>query len=429
MKLFIYFSDMIGMDILDAKGQWVGHLHDLGLNIQGDIYPKVTDLIIRRGFGRKEYVRVAWEELAYIEEEARLKLTADQLTYQRQPIRLDFTLRRDILDQQVVDIDNQKVERVNDIHLLRVENQLYAAHVDVGLRAIVRRLGWTWAIDLIVRLFNSKSAYLTHEDLISWKDTQILPKLGRMKSVLKLDVSKNKLSNLSPAALAELMQDLDIFARMSLFKSLEANQQHKVFADMNLSFKVELIEQLEDPEIAQLIINIPSDEAADLLLKLPRAKTSQLMQLVGSETGKKLSKLLKFTKDSAGGLMTTEYLTIGKEATVADAIQKIKDNVSFHGGISFIYILDENQKYLGTTTLRHFISKDPSTPLIDTCYKENVYVYTDDAFEEVALLLERHKISAIPVLNHDEVMQGVITIDDVLEELIALVWVKYKEKL
>lgn len=429
MKLFIYFSDLIGMDVVDNHGQMIGRVHDLGLSLTSDIYPKTSALLISRGLLNKEYAKINWEDVLFIEEEVRLKVDVPAVIFGKEKINLDFSLRRDVLDQQVVDTDDQRVVRVNDVHLLRVENQLYAAHVDVGLRAIIRRLGWTDLVDFIIQRINPKAPYLRDEDLIGWKNTHILPKLGRMKSVLKLDVAKNKLSGIPPAAMADIIQDLDIFARLSLFKSLEASVQSKVFTDMAPEFKAEIIDQLDDPEAALLIQSIPADEATDLLLRLPRAKTHQLMRLMGSETSKKLRKLLAFAKDSAGGLMTTEYLWLKPDATVADAMQKLKDNVNFPGVLFFIYIVDDQHKFLGATSLRRFINEPLDKKLIETCYPGNISVFTDDSVEEVALLLEQHKFFAIPVLSHDEVLQGVITIDDVMEELIGLVWNKYKEKL
>lgn len=429
MKLFLYFSHLIGMDVVDTKGEYLGSLHDLVMNPSADVYPKATALIIASQSWQKQYATINWEDVIYIEDEIRLKIDDDKIAFQKQFIIPDFTLRRDVLDQQVVDTDDQRVVRVNDIHLLRVENQLYAAHVDVGLRALVRRLGFTFVVDFCVKVIKKKASYLTQEELISWKSTQIVPKLGRMKSVVKLDVKSSKLASIPPAALAEIMQDLDAFARVALFKSLDSNLQNKVFTDMNIGFKTEMIDQLENKEAATLITNIPADEATDLLMKLPRGQTHELMGALGTETNKKLRKLLSYAKDSAGGLMTTEYLCVKPDATVEDGLLKIKENANFPGSIFFLYIVDDNHRYLGTTSLRYFINEDPQKKLIDTSYPENVFVYTDATVEEVALLLERHKTSSIPVLNNDDILQGVITIDDVMEELIALVWSKYKEKL
>ena len=187
---------------------------------------------------------------------------------------------------------------------------------------------------------------------------------------------------------------------------MDAVLQNKVFTDMTLTYKEELIDQLSENEVANLITNIPADEATDLLMKLPREKTHHLMGLLGSETNKKLRKLLSFAKDSAGGLMTTEYLYLKPDATVADGLQKIKDNINFPGTIFFLYIVDDNHKYLGTTSLRRFFNENPQTLLLDTCYPENIHVYTDDSVEQVALLLERYKSSSIPVLNRPGYFAG-----------------------
>lgn len=429
MKIFLYFSQIIGLNIVDSQGQWVGCLQDIAMNPYVDIYPKASELVIRRGAFPKEYAKINWEDITYIEGDIRLNVRGDQLNFAKEMPKSDFTLRRDIFDQQVVDIDDQRVVRVNDIYLLRVENKLYAANVDVGVRGIFRRLGWDGVINFMVSLVNSKSPYLTQEKLIPWKATQILPRLGRMKSVLKLEVAKNKLSSIPPAALADIIQEIDLFARVSVFKSMDAVLQNKVFTDMTLTYKEELIDQLSENEVANLITNIPADEATDLLMSLPREKTHHLMGLLGSETNKKLRKLLSFAQDTAGGLMTTEYLYLKPDATVADGLQKIKDNINFPGTIFFLYIVDDNHKYLGTTSLRRFFNENTQIRLLDTCYPENIHVYTDDSVEHVALLLERYKSSSIPVLNNQEILQGIITIDDVLEELISLAWHQYKEKL
>ena len=153
------------------------------------------------------------------------------------------------------------------------------------------------------------------------------------------------------------------------------------------------------------------------------------MGLLGTDTNKKLRRLLRFTQNSAGGLMTTEYLYLKADATVGDGFNKIRDNIDFPGTIFFLYIVDKDHKYLGTTSLRRFFTKPPHTPLIETCYPDNLRVYTDDSVEHVAIMLERHKSSSIPVLSHQGVLQGIITIDDVMEVLISMVWGKYREKL
>jgi len=428
MRLFIYISEMLGRAVVDDRNQMVGRLFDISMRLNEEVFPRADQIIVKRGYLSAEYVGIPLDDIAEMGRPIKLKVSLEKLSYQKERVRCDFSLRRDILDQQVVDTDGQKVERVNDAHLLRVDNQIYLAHVDVGLRGIIRRLGWTGLIDGVIRLLVPNSPFLKQEELISWKNTQPLT-VGRGVNVLRSDVARNKLAKIPAAELADIMEDLDIFEKMSLFKTFNVDMQRRVFTDMATQDQLELIDQLEDREGGDLLENIPADEATDLLQQLPKERRMQLMRFMHSKTSKELRKLLGFAQDTAGGLMTTEYLSLGQEASVADAMQIIKENADYEGNIFFVYILDDQNRLIGTTSLRRFINSEAETPLIDTCYSKNIYVRTDDGMEEIALLLEKYKFSSIPVLDENDVMQGVITSDDVMEELIALTWRKYKDQI
>ncbi len=428
MKLFLYLSEILGSAIIDRDGRSVGKLCDVAMRINSEVYPRASGLVVKKGLFRHQYAHVPFDHVAQLTEKITLNIPAADIQFQKKWWKGDFTLCVDVLDQQVVDTDNQKVVRVNDVHLLRVDNRLYLAHVDVGLRGIIRRLEWTGLVDLIVKIFAPRSNYLTQEDFISWKNTQILT-AGRYKNVLRLDVARKKLSQIPAADLAEIMEDLDIYEKLALFKSLETIVQRKVFTDLATQEKQDLIEQLSDMEAADLLENIPADEATDVLSTLSKEKILHLTHRMENETAKELRKLLGFAKDSAGGLMTTEYLYLTREGTVADALKIIKDHASFPGNIYHIYVVDEGHRLLGSTSLRRIINEDPVKPILEVCLPKNIFVKTDDGMEEIALLLEKYKFSSIPVVDDNTVLQGVITTDDVMEELIALAWSKYKEKL
>jgi magnesium transporter len=428
MNLFIYFSDILGHKVFDTNGVRLGNVADIYMGLGQEIYPKANELIIRRGTWFKEFAKVPFSEIESLTPNVQLKLTADKVQFQAERFRGEFSLCRDILDQQVVDTNNLKVVRVNDAHFLRLQNQLYLAHVDVGLRGLVRRLEWTPVVDSIIGIFDSKSPFLKEEDFIPWKYTHVL-RAGRLKNVLQLDIARAKLSKIPPTAMAEIMKDLDIFEKVTLFRSLEATQQPKVFTDLAFEHKEELISQLEDGETVKLLETIPADEATDILIKLPKDRAQQLMQLMQTTTSKKLRTLLGFAQSSAGGLMTTEYLYLKEDALVKDALEKLRQNTQFAGNIYNMYVVDKEHRYIGTASLRRFMSEDPNTPIKDICYPQQIFVYTDDDMEKVALLLEKYKFTSIPVVNEDQILLGVVTIDDVLEELISLAWSKYRERL
>lgn len=428
-KFFLFLSEILGQPVRDSHSRRVGYLCDIAMKINGEIYPKAAHVILKRGWMfNRQYAIVEWDAVKEVTDFVKLKIDGPQITYQKNRPKFEFGLCTDILDQQIVDIDNKKVVRVNDIHLLRGDHHLYLAHVDVGSRGLIRRLGWTKFIDRIVHRFSPHSAYLNQEAFISWKNAQVLS-LGRVKNVVRLDVARQKLTEMHPTELAEIISDLDKFEKSHLFRSLDVVLQRKVFTDLSTAKQAELIEQLDDKEAVSLLENIPSDEAADLLLKLPKVKTRRLMKLMETKTSKKLSKLLGFSKNSAGGLMSSEYLALPQSALVKDAIQKMKENPSLPSNIYYFFVVDEQNHFIGSTALRNFMNADINTPLEQACTLNKIFVRTDDSVEKVALLLEKYKFSVMPVLNEEDILQGVITIDDVLEELISLAWSKYKEKL
>ena len=426
--VFQYFSSLLDRKIFDVDRKYVGRVHDLSITLNNDIYPRVKGIIIKAGLFYPAYAEVPMADVVHFSDSAYLRVPSSELRFQKIKIDPEFAIRRDVLDQQIVDVENKKVVRVNDVHLLRADNQYHIAHVDVGLRTLVNRLGIGPLVDRIVRLFKPDADYLTAEELVSWKNSQVLT-LGNQKNVLKLDVARAKIAKIPPVALADIMRDLDIFEQLSLFRTLPFDVQLKVFADMTFDDKTGLVGLLDDKEIVQLVANIPSDEAADFLMSIPKLRVQQLMRLMESKASKRLRTLLGFHKNSAGGLMTTEFMSLGKDATAADAMNKIKASVDLSSSLTTIYIVDENNKYLGTTTIGRFINEPPDRPIINLCHPQKVFVYTDDGMEKVAVLIEQYKYSAIPVLDENNILVGAITVDDVMEELIALVWGKYKDLL
>jgi CBS domain-containing protein/sporulation protein YlmC with PRC-barrel domain len=427
-QYFIYFSQIMGRPVMDCNGKRVGRFYDFSMALSNDIYPRAKGVIIKRGFIFGQYAEIPMADVLKINATTYLKCPASAIKFQKEKIDCEFALRRDVLDQQIVDVQNRKVERVNDVHLLRAESQYHIAHVDVGLRALIRRLDWEPLADAMVRLFRPQADYLTAQELVSWKNSQVLA-IGSQKNVLKLDVARAKIAKIPPTALADIMGDLDVFEQASLFRTLPPDVQLKVFTDMAPDDKVGIVDQLDDREVAQIVTNIPSDEAADFLMSIPKERMQKLLGIMETQASKRLRALLGFRKDSAGGLMATEYLSLPSRATVGDAISIVKMSVDHPGSITTIYVVDDAGKYLGTTTIRRFINEDLSRPILDTCHPHKLFVRTDDGMEKVAVLLEQYKYSAIPVLDDNNVLVGSITVDDVMEELIAIAWGKYKDQL
>ncbi len=424
--MFIYFSQLMDKPVFDKEGNAVGDIYDLVVKAS-QVYPLSDALIIRVGFPNRKYALIDWPDIERIDKEgAQLKIERSLLNFiQIHDEKKEFTLRRDILDQQVVDTHNHKVIRVNDIQLLVVDHALMIAHVDIGGRGLLRRLGFEKIIDSILKLFNPQAKYLKNEHLISWKHIQPLT-INPVSMTIKIDLPQKNLASIPAADLGDIFLDLNIKHQIALFKSLNLENKTKIFTNIDFKTQISLLEEMNDSEVSELLNNIPSDEATDFLEKLPSEKIKHVLSLIENKYSKRLSQLLGYSGDSAGGLMTTEYIAFAKDTTVSAALNQIRQRKFKSEPAQFIYIIDETQHLISTTNFRRLILANPDEPIANFVFPKTYFVHLDSSVKEVAYLMEKYKYFSIPVVDENNVLQGIITVDDILSQLIAFAWRRLK---
>jgi magnesium transporter len=425
--IFTYFSHIMGQEVVDPSDNRVGNVFDVIIQT-GQVYPRSSGLIIRKGFINYQYALVPWEDVLAVEGRLiRIKRGLAGLNYLEQhDYKDEFSLRKDVLDQQVVDTYNHKVIRVNDIHFLLVDHCLTVAHVDISLRGLFRRLGWERAVDFLVAIFNRDASYLKVEHLISWKYIQPLT-INPVSMTIKINVPQNQLNNIPAPDLGEILQDLNGQDQVALFKSLDLNTRAKVF--MNIEYKTQemLIEHFGIAEIATILNVVPSDEATDFLEKLPKERVQEFLKIMESKQAKKLSELLGYSSDSAGGLMTTEYLAFKKGTLVSEVIRQIKEKSFKAEPVQFVYIVDEDNRLEGSVNFKRLMLANPAEPVEKSKFPKTYYVKLDSSVKEVAYMMEKYKYAAIPVTDEAMALKGIVTVDDVLGQVIAIAWRRLKK--
>jgi magnesium transporter len=425
-KMFVFFSQLMDKPVLDKDGEEVGTIYDLVLK-SSQVYPVSDALIIRKGFPNRKYALISWADVSQIDKKgAQLKIARSTLSFaQVHDEKKEFTLRRDILDQQVVDTHNHKVIRVNDIQMLSVDQALMIAHVDIGGRGLLRRLGFETTVDFMVKLINPQARYLKNEHLISWKYIQPLT-INPVSMTIKIDLPQKNLTSIPAADLGDIFLDLNINHQIALFKSLNLVNKAKIFTNIDFKTQASLLDEMSDFDISELMNNIPSDEATDFLEKLPREKTKHILNLIENKYSKRLSQLLGYSGDSAGGLMATEYIAFPKDTLVQTALDQIRLRIFKSEPAQFIYIIDETQHLIGTTNFRRLILANPQEPIQNSAFPKTYFVHLDSSVKEVAYLMEKYKYFSIPVVDENNVLQGIITVDDILSQLIAFAWRRLK---
>jgi magnesium transporter len=422
--MFVHYSQLAGMPVLDRDGQTAGRLYDIILH-PTKVYPVSGVLILRRPGVRRGLARVDWplvDEIDFDEREIRLSVPGAEIRFAREAVRQEeFSMRRDILDQQVVDTHNHKVIRVNDIHLLFLERSFMVAHVDIGLKGLLRRLGIEELIGSTIHLLNPAARYLRHDQLISWKHVHLLT-VNPSSATIQVDVPQKQLSQMPAADLGEILLDLSPGEQSSLFRSLDLDTQARVLIHLDGKTQRDIVEELSEKQAADLLNRLPSDEATDFLETLPKAQVERLLDLVESRFSKKLSQLLGYSSDSAGGLMTAEYLAFAENTPVESVLQQIKERSFRSEPIQVVYIVDQGGKLLGSTNLRRLLVAEPREPIQNAAFAKTHSVHVDSSVKEIARLMEKYKVLAIPVIDAGQVLQGIITVDDVLSQIIPLAW-------
>lgn len=423
--MFIFYTELSKRDVIDRHGRWAGWPADFLCTMEGP-YPALSGLVVRIGRVRRRYALVPWSQVHGGTYQGRpafqLRVPLESLAYTREtPPHSESSLRHHILDQQVVDVYHRRVVRVNDVHLLQVNGDFRIAHVDVGLRGMVRRLGWEKWMDRLMRVVHPHSRYLTREGFIAWKYVQPL-QINPTAGTLAITVAQDDIKAIPPADLSEMLVELDPYQRVALFKSLDPQIQGEILGELDQRFRAELIAELDTKTAVAVLERMPPDEATDVLQSVPRRDADRFLGEMGSSQAQKLSQLLAHHHNTAGGLMTTNFITLPTGSTVNEAIERIKSLTGVAETIYYAYVVDEAGKLEGVVNFRALLVEPMERPIKEIMDARPATVRVTDSAKEVAFLLDKYNFFAIPVLDERGVLQGIITMDDVLSLVIQAAW-------
>ena len=323
----------------------------------------------------------------------------------------EILLREEILDKQVVDTLGAKIERVNDIHLLMTDGELRVVHVDVGIRGIFRRLGWGKWVDAVT---NWLFSYQIPQKLISWKYVQPLAE-DPVRQTLKLNVSQRKISDINPSDLADILEELDHQKRQAVFGTLELESAADALEEVVPRMQTTLLENLKREQVADLLEEMAPDEAVDLLSRLSDDKQVRILEEIAREKREILEKLLIHPEGKAGGIMTTEFVTLDQNLTVAEALEKIRKDFSDLEVVYYLYVVDQEKHLLGVASLRNLLLADPNSTLEQLMYRAIKKVKVSDSKKRVLNLFRKYDFVVVPVVDKENVVRGIITLKDAIQ--------------
>jgi flagellar motility protein MotE (MotC chaperone)/sporulation protein YlmC with PRC-barrel domain len=406
----VSLTALLGTPVTDSQGHLRGRLKDIAVATGPDA-GKVAGLVLKTRTG-----------LCIVPSEDVMETPAGTLELRSSgamvPLKDDgnyLYLRQDLVDRQIIDIHGRKVVRVNDVdlewlgrgaaHLLRV------AEVEIGLRGAFRSI----FNGIIPRGTLDKLSRKLPANGIPWQFVDVI-EVDPARRV-KLRIEYERLASMHPSDLAEILEDLAPAEREAVFASLDEEVAAEALEEVEPKLQKALLETLDEERIADIVEEMDPGAAADLLAELPEEQSDAILEEMEPEERHEVEELLEFDENSAAGCMTTDFVYLGMQATVAQAVQALR---SFDGdpeGVTEIYLLDEKRMLRGAVSLARLVMAQPETRLAVLTEPRVLSCPAKMRQDDLAEMFDKYNLHALPVVDALGRMVGVVQADHVISFL------------
>jgi len=405
----MHLSSVLRSPLLDRAGERLGRVEDLIVRLADGGYPPVTGLKARIG-GRELFVPV--DRIASMQPGA-VRLSGEKLSLRRFERRAgEALLAGDVLGRKLVDVeaDPPRLITAHEIELSCIDGWWRVVGVDQDSRARLRR-----ALPRRLR------GLIGDRPFLDWSEME--PFVGHVPSS-RLRFSHRKLANLHPAEIADLVEAAsheegeEIIEAVSQDRELEAD----VFEELDEHHQLEFLRERPDTQAAAVVARMAPDDAADLIVEIDQERRGRILALLPATQRRQIEALLGYNPSTAGGLMSPDFIALAPTDDVTQALAKVHDSELGAGTLTSVYLLDDEGSLRGSVFVVTLLRSEPHTPLAQIAEHEPVSVPTDADLPEVARMMTDYNLVMLPVLDTDERMVGVVTVDDVLELTLPSGW-------
>jgi CBS domain-containing protein len=416
---FPYLSEFIHLPVVRiSNNKRIGKLVDLAA-ITSQVYPRVTGLMMQT-HRHKPAIYIPWSSVKRIVLKKYIAIddSAMNQDFQRKAAENEILICKTFLDRQIISTSGYKIVRVNDLQLLiedkaKESTNLWVVHIDIGSKGILRRLGF-------LRLVNAAFRWVTDRDLkdefVSWKYVQPTATTSVYSSVqLKTDASK--LSEIHPADLADILEDLGTDERITLIESLDYFTAAQTLQEMQFKNRLQIVESMEPVKLAPIINEMQMDEAVDLLDACDMQKRQAIYSLLSTEKVSELKELSQLSAYSVGSIMNTDFITAKANETVSMVLERIRLECEKSEVYRYAYVLNDDGRLKGVVSLRNLLVSDANILIGDMMTDQPVSVQIDTRIRRVAKFFFKYNFEAIPVVDEDDTLQGLVSYRDAVASL------------
>jgi magnesium transporter len=403
----LYLSQVLGRPIRDLEGLRVATVKDVIVRLGENDHPPVTGLVAR--YRRRDFFLSRWRITQFNENGVRLNSDIlDLRPFVRR--ESEVLLARDVLDKQLIDVDGKRVVRVNDVQIIEAAGDWRVTGADVSLQGLWRRLA-------PAGFAGSRKPV----EVLDWADVGYL---ATDAATVQLKSSSDKLARLHPVEIARLAEALSYHHGSEVLEALDDETAAETLEEMPAESQARILGDMDQERAADILEWMSPDEAADVLGDLPEEKAEELLGLMEYDEQADVVELLPYEDDTAGGLMTTEFVTLPRALTVGEALARLREMAETPNMIYYLYVVEEegSWKLAGVIALRSLILGDPSMPLESVMRTEFQRAQPEERAKEVAQRIAEYNLLALPVIDASGDILGIITVDDAMEILLPKDW-------
>jgi CBS domain-containing protein len=353
---------------------------------------------------------IPWEKVRAISTKAIVVDIDDANQYEAEPAEGTVLLKDHILDKKVLDVEGREVDVVYDIKLVLRNDKMYVTKVDFSRHGLLRRMGLRWLSDFIYNM-SAKA----NEETISWAYIEPLPtKIGSFKGDVKLTVLKEKLSDMPPVDLADILEELDHEQRVAIFNQLEPECASDALEEIDPHIQRALVSSLEKEKVAELIGKMTVGQAADVLSVLPASDVQPILELLDKEDAVKIQAILERQEENILNFTTQDFIKLPPDMSVGQATEDFPKIAKGKDVVMYIYIVDQRDELLGVIDLKELLQADDSALLKDVMIDNIVSLDSESTLREASELFARYGYRAIPVIDKSDRVLGVLPYRDVM---------------
>ena len=409
LERLVYLTELTGLRLEGPNGARIGRIREAALSPRE--HPRRVSRYLF-GDGKTRF-QIRHDQIREITLD-RIILSDDRfIPYYSDESHL--LLDRDLLDQQIVDVNGRKVVRVNDV-ALRIErtnahDELWVHEVGVGIQSAFRRLTEGLLPHRVIRKLQTR----IKQNAIPWEYCNIVEPDAQRR--LKLRISHDRIGQLHPADVADIIEDLGPAEREALFETLDEHVAAQALEEIDPKLQVGILHSLEKERVAEILEEMEPDAAADLLNSLEEDESDEILEEMEDEPAADVEELLEYSEDTAGGMMTNYFLALPQDATVEAAVSAMKENDYLAKSLTHVFLVDDLERLVAGVPIGRLFLAEPGQPLRPLAFRETPRVDLEAERERVIEVFDKYNCYTLPVTDELGALKGVITADDVIAVL------------